>query len=851
MHRPTEIIRSILCTFVIVSTLSSASNVLAEDGPSLSDRLSQLRRSWTGEQPPAAEPAPQPQQQAGGRDLFDVLRGKPEQPAARVASVPAPSRQRAGSVLSKPQQSAVYDIGPALGGAPLRTQAKPVKVATRPETTATRHHSGNDIALDLIGTSADSNDTSGVSTTPEPVAKKEPVVSEPVAPKVDEAPLAEVPVAEEQTEEPEESGFASADEAAELALNPIELAPIAPLAPTTEPLSPSTETVAVPVVEESEAQAETEPSESPEHLALNAPTPQVVGSAQDEIDIDEFDAEATLNEWSQAAPAPPVVAPVEQEADSNFPPIVDNGMAPNSADAEQAFTAAPPAASNLNQQPWSTTPLGVNTQTPAGLDNENVLVNEQLPLIASRVAGPKTILIGREATYRVTLENRGTAAANQLSTEVVAPEWADVIHTTASAGTVQREASANGGTTLRWDVASLAEGRSQTLNVVLVPKTSQSLSLGVSWRHAPVATTTMVEVQEPKIEMAINGPNEVYFGRPQSYHLSLSNPGTGPAENIVVQLMPPGGGQPTSSYRIDQLAAGESKSVDIEITAREPGELAIRAMAVADGNLRCETAQSIFCRHAELNVDWRGPNRKYAGTEAVYYFRVRNPGTASADQTQFVVSLPAGFEFRSASEGHQFDSAAQRVIWNVGTLRPGDDRYLELRGVVNQAGANQFNLSASNGAGDVRDSVTASTDVVALADLKLDIVDPKGPVPVGTEIEYAITVTNRGRSAAEQVNIVGLFAQGIEPVAALGAEATIADGRVGFRSIGSLPAGQQVTLKIRARAQAAGTHLFRAEVLCRDLEIKLAAEETTRFFQDDSQPANTPLESASRASRFE
>jgi hypothetical protein len=30
-----------------------------------------------------------------------------------------------------------------------------------------------------------------------------------------------------------------------------------------------------------------------------------------------------------------------------------------------------------------------------------------------------------------------------------------------------------------------------------------------------------------------------------------------------------------------------------------------------------------------------------------------------------------------------------------------------------------------------------------------------------------------------------------------------------------------------------GTHVFRAEVLCKDLEIKLAAEETTRFYQDE------------------
>jgi hypothetical protein len=65
---------------------------------------------------------------------------------------------------------------------------------------------------------------------------------------------------------------------------------------------------------------------------------------------------------------------------------------------------------------------------------------------------------------------------------------------------------------------------------------------------------------------------------------------------------------------------------------------------------------------------------------------------------------------------------------------------------------------------------------------------------------------------------------------------TVADGRVNFRTIEELPAGRELVLRIRARATAAGTHVFRAEVVCRDLEIKLAAEETTRFYADDTQP---------------
>lgn len=535
----------------------------------------------------------------------------------------------------------------------------------------------------------------------------------------------------------------------------------------------------------------------------------------------------------------------------------------NSAKAEQAFsntTTAPAASATATDQgSWN---LGSSLQSigfassatrPTEASTDNLLVTDQLPLVTSRVAGPSKILIGREANYRVTIENRGTAAADELTTEVAAPEWAEVVRATASSGAVNRASEVSGTNTLRWSIPNLGAGRSQTLDLVLVPKTSQPLNLGVSWRHAPVASTTLVEVQEPKLAMAISGPDEVFFGRPQTYRLSLSNPGTGEAENVHVQLVPPGGGQAVSSYRVESLAAGESKVVDIEITAREAGELSMQAVATAEGDLRSEAEQKIFCRQAELNVDWRGPNRKYAGTEATYFFRVRNPGTASAEQVQFKVELPSGFEFADASEGHQFDLAGQRVIWKIGTLRPGDDCYLELRGIVNQAGQNEMQLTAENADGDVNDTKTAATEVVALADLKLDVSDPKGPVPVGSEIDYEIVVTNRGRSTAEQVNVVGLFSAGVEPVAAEGGEATITDGRVGFRTIGALPAGQKVRFKIRAKADSAGTHLFRAEVLCRDLEIKLAAEETTRFFQDESTVGvgGTPIESASRASRFE
>jgi hypothetical protein len=220
---------------------------------------------------------------------------------------------------------------------------------------------------------------------------------------------------------------------------------------------------------------------------------------------------------------------------------------------------------------------------------------------------------------------------------------------------------------------------------------------------------------------------------------------------------------------------------------------------------------------------------------ATYFVRVRNPGTAPAEDVTVKAALPEGAEFTSASEGQIFDTRTREVAWNVGTLRPGDDNYMELKCVLKTAGNNQLKITAATAAGNLTDTKTAATNVVALADLKLDVSDPSGPVAVGSPAMYEIHIKNRGATSAKDVNVVGLFSEGVEPEHAEGAMYTLADGRVSFKTI-DVPAGRDIVLRIRAHAVQPGTHIFRAEVLCRDLEIKLAAEETTRFYTDDVAP---------------
>jgi hypothetical protein len=51
-----------------------------------------------------------------------------------------------------------------------------------------------------------------------------------------------------------------------------------------------------------------------------------------------------------------------------------------------------------------------------------------------------------------------------------------------------------------------------------------------------------------------------------------------------------------------------------------------------------------------------------------------------------------------------------------------------------------------------------------------------------------------------------------------------------FDTIDGLAAGQSLVLLIKAQAGCPGNLSCRTEVLCRSVDIKLAAEETTRFY---------------------
>jgi uncharacterized repeat protein (TIGR01451 family) len=217
----------------------------------------------------------------------------------------------------------------------------------------------------------------------------------------------------------------------------------------------------------------------------------------------------------------------------------------------------------------------------------------------------------------------------------------------------------------------------------------------------------------------------------------------------------------------------------------------------------------------------------YAGATATYEIRVANTGDAAAEGVTLEVQLPAGHKNAMGVDKKPLENNAAR--WRLGDLPPGSDRVYTMQCDLITGGQNQI-AARVQGADDSQASATAVTTVEALADLKLVVNDPKGPLPVGKEVAYEIQVVNRGSKEATNISLIAQFSDGIEPVSASGHGSEIVPGQVIFKPIAAIPAGGQLTVKVLAAAQKPGSLRFRAELSCGEPETKLVSEETTRFY---------------------
>ncbi len=463
----------------------------------------------------------------------------------------------------------------------------------------------------------------------------------------------------------------------------------------------------------------------------------------------------------------------------------------------------------------------------------SVLIDHKSPLLSVETIGPRKIVVGKEASYEVLLHNSGDVAAEEVTVTVALPEWAEVTAASASAGEV-RPVQQDPHSPCRWTLGRIEARSKEKLALKIIPKQSKPFELAVRWDFKPAPSQAMIEVQEPKLTMRLDGPREVLFGKREVFKLKLGNSGTGPAENVMLTLMPLNAGDTRPvTHRLGTINAGDERSIEVELTARQAGNLTIRVEANSDGGAHADLAEHVLVHRAALQIDAEGPGVQYVGTPANYKIHLHNLGDAPAKNVKLLVKLPTGVKFVSGSEGAVLETSVDggKVRWTLDQLPTGEERLLEMKCTLALSGANRLEITSAAD-DDLVAATEAVTRVEAMADLRLDVKDPEGPVPVGADASYELHVRNRGTKAAENVEVLVYFSNGVEPVSADGQPNRLSPGQVVFDQIPAIPPATELVLKVKAKAALAGNHVFRAEVHCKTIGTRLVREEVTHFYQD-------------------
>ena len=155
-------------------------------------------------------------------------------------------------------------------------------------------------------------------------------------------------------------------------------------------------------------------------------------------------------------------------------------------------------------------------------------LKSQGPTISVETEGPRAIAVGKSANYRVRLVNQGTAEADHVIVTVTVPAWAQITTSEARVGSVSADDEADTGRRIVWDMERVAARSQQELSLSLQPTENRPIELAVDWvlRGAPLQAS--IEVQQPQLALAIEGPTEMRYGSHVHVQDQLEQPGQRP-----------------------------------------------------------------------------------------------------------------------------------------------------------------------------------------------------------------------------------------------------------------------------------------------------------------------------------
>jgi len=581
--------------------------------------------------------------------------------------------------------------------------------------------------------------------------------------------------------------------------------------------------------------AESEPVEPPAPAAgLPAPAAPGKGDAK---------AKAAPPEPADPAlPPAPALPPPPGTAAPASTPRVDDAVgraqapaakpAPNHADSGPL----PPAAGS--QAPPAHSPAAGGT--PKEADTPFVLPAESLPLgrqtvgLTVDVVAPDVLNRNQSAHLKILVRNSGK---NDAIGVVVRDELPPGLTYLGSQPEAQRLDSL-----LSWNLGTVPAGAERSITVSVKPNQVGSFdhAATVSMKTGGKSRTA---VREPKlkVEQVVSPTGKVLKGQPAQFKITVSNPGDGPAKNVLVQAkLSPGlrheSGEPNDQNLFEQTipVIEPNQRVEIEplvadtiLGGEQSCQVAVKSPDVVAGAPEAVSTQGVTVVEPKLTLAISGDKERLTDMLATYDITLSNPGTDAARNVKVLATLPVSGRLFALPSGARFDPQTRKLSWARPALEAGEKATLSFQ--VRMGGVGLYQVASEARAdGALLAKGIVETDVSGMSDVTFDVSEKRRVIDVDAETTYVIKVVNSGTKEATNLLVSAVLPANIKPGPTSGTDEAAgwdeASRTVKFPVIARLGPGKSMELGIRVKALKPGLAVCRVSLLHDDLTEKLNEE---------------------------
>ena len=449
-------------------------------------------------------------------------------------------------------------------------------------------------------------------------------------------------------------------------------------------------------------------------------------------------------------------------------------------------------------------------------------------VVAVQKNAPSEIQVGIPADFETIVQNTGKVPAHGIIVVDQVPRGTRLIETTP-----QAQSTPDGR--LTWRLGSLAPGASERITMRLMPETEGEIG-----SVAQVAILAQAGVRtictRPLLTIKHSGPEKVLIGEEVPFTISVTNPGTGAATNIVLEEVVPDGLSHVSGneleYEIGTLRPQETKKLVLTLKAKKAGVIENVLVVRGEGSLQAEHRTKVEVIAPQLQLNVAGPKRRFLERQAKYSVSVSNPGTAPANNVELVAYLPKGMKYITNDKQGQYDPQTHAVFWSLEELPPKETGVVQLTMLPTETGSQHVRVEGKADL-DLAESVETTVTVDALAELLFTVSDVSDPIEIGSDTTYVIRLSNNGSKPDTNVRIVVEIPPGMRPVGGDGPTASIVQGQyIAFEPLSRLAPKSEAVFKVTAKGVVDGLQLIKVQVASDELERPVSKEEGTRVYSD-------------------